>query len=74
MVVVPSRKEKDEPNALLHNQAGLPMHQGEAEQRLCRAYADRAVHSAEDSSIGSVLLPWHRRVRMQQGGISIPSH
>lgn len=25
MVVLPSRKEKDEPNALLHNQAGLPM-------------------------------------------------
>lgn len=45
MVVLPSRKQKNEPDALLHNQAGLPMHHGEAEQSLCRTYADCDMHS-----------------------------
>ena len=59
MVVLPSRKEKDEPNALLHNKAGLPTHQGEAEQCLCGTYTDCVVHSTEDSSTDSMLLHWH---------------
>lgn len=48
MVVLPSKKEKDESNALLSNQAGLTVCQGEAEQ--CRTKAATAAHSTEDSS------------------------
>lgn len=59
MVVLCCTKQKDEPNTPVHNQAGLPMHQGEAEQCLCRTYTDCAVPSTEDSSTDSVLLHWH---------------
>lgn len=78
MVVLPSRKEKDEPNALLHNQAGLPVHQGEAKQCLCRTHTDCAVLSTEDSSADNMPLPRHEgwgcsRVASVYGSTDMPS-
>lgn len=46
-------------NPILHHQAGLTMHRGEAEQGLCRTYTDSAAHPTEDNSTDIVLLPWH---------------